>query len=171
MSVLEEKIRKNRGQYDVHEPAEGHFDRFASRLDEALHENERRSMRINWRVAATVILLAGLLGVLIFQYSNNNSVVQANQLSDELTQVMEHYDRMTDQKLNDINACAATDEEAAKIDELARVQLNELEKDAVKLQQELKEDESNERVYGALVTNYRTRIKILDNIIAKICQL
>ena len=171
MSVLEDKIRKNREHYDVHEPDNGHFDRFASRLDEEFHQSDRKTLRINWRIAATIILIAGLMGVLVFQYSSNSSNVQANQLSDELTQVMDHYDRLTDQRLNDINTCAASDEEAARIDAMARIQLEELEKDATVLQEELSKDESNDRVYGALVTNYRTRIKILDSIINKICQL
>ena len=92
-------------------------------------------------------------------------------MSDELTQVVDHYNRLTNQRLDDINTCAASDEEAEKIDMLAREQLQKLEQDASVLHAELSKDESNERVYGALVTNYRTRIKILDNIITKICQL
>jgi len=171
MSVLEDKIRKNSEHYDVHEPEEGHFDRFASRLDQEYHVKGRKSFRINWRAAAAVILIAGLAGLLLFQYSGQNSNVQAREMSDELTRVMDHYNRLTDQKLDDISSCAASDEEAEKINELARVQLEELEKDATVLQEELIKDESNDRVYGALVTNYRTRIKLLDNIITKICQL
>jgi len=171
MSVLEDKIRKNSEHYNVHEPADGHFDRFASRLDREFHAKGQKSFRINWRAAAAVILFAGLAGLLLFQYSGQNSNVQAREMSDELTRVVDHYNLLTDQKLNDISDCAASDEEAEKINELARLQLAELEKDAAVLQEELVKDESNDRVYGALVTNYRTRIKILDNIITKICQL
>ena len=54
---------------------------------------------------------------------------------------------------------------------MAQEQLEKLDQDANILHAELSKDESNERVYGALVTNYRTRIQILDNIITKICQL
>ncbi len=171
MSVLEDKIKKNREHYDVHEPNEGHFDRFASRLDEKFHTGEPKSAWPWWRIAAAVVLVAALAGIMLFQYADNSSSLQAGQMSDELSQVVDHYNHLTDQRLGDINNCAASDEEAARIDEMARTQLEQLEKDADVLQAELSNDESNQRVYGALVTNYRTRIRILDNIITKICQL
>lgn len=171
MSVLEDKIKKNRQHYDVHEPNEGHFDRFASRLDEKFHAGEPKSAWPWWRIAAAVVLVAALASVLLFQYADNSSSVQAGQMSDELSQVVDYYNRLTDQRLGDINNCAASEEEAVRIDEMARIQLEQLEKDAGVLQAELSNDESNKRVYGALVTNYRTRIRILDNIITKICQL
>ena len=167
----EEKIKKNQQHYDVHEPPEGHAERFASRLDAELHAGERKTSRPMWRLAAAIILIGGLAGIMIFQYSGNSSAVQAGLANDELSMVVDHYNRLTDQRLNEINNCAASDEEAEKINEMARMQLDQLEQDASSLQQELNEDASNQRVYGALVTNYRTRIKILDNIITKICQL
>ena len=92
-------------------------------------------------------------------------------LPDELALVMDHYDRLADQKLGEISNCVETDEEAAKVDEMARTQIDKLEVDASVLKEELNKDASNERVYGALINNYRTRIKILDNIINRICQL
>ena len=73
MSVLEDKIKKNRQHYDVHEPDEGHHDRFASRLDEVFHAGESKSAWPLWRIAAAIVLVAVLSGVLIFQYSNNSS--------------------------------------------------------------------------------------------------
>jgi hypothetical protein len=38
MSMLEEKIKKNRDLFDGAEPADGHLDRFQSKLD-TLHVN------------------------------------------------------------------------------------------------------------------------------------
>ena len=58
MSVLETKIRKNREHYDVHEPPEGHAERFTAKLDQAFHADKRRTFRINWRAAAAVILIS-----------------------------------------------------------------------------------------------------------------
>jgi hypothetical protein len=173
MSVLEEKIKKNREQYDAHEPAEGHFDRFASRLDAQLHASERKGIgRMSLiRYAAAILLIGSIAGVLFIQFVNDSSSVNANPLNDELAMVRDHYNQLTDQKLNEISTCAASDEEAAKVGEIARTQIEKLEKDASLLQKELDKDASNDRVYGALVNNYRTRIKILDNIITRVCQL
>ena len=171
MSVLEDKIKKNRRHYDVHEPEQGHLERFAFRLDTQFHANEKKTRQPIWRYAAAIILIASLSGILLYQYSGNSSTVKAGPMNDELSQVVEHYNKLTDQRLGDIANCAASAKEADKIDRMARLQLEQLENDATNLQEELENDASNERVYGALVTNYRTRIKILDNIITKICQL
>jgi hypothetical protein len=54
---------------------------------------------------------------------------------------------------------------------MAREQLKILEADAGSLQEELNNGNSSNKVYGALINNYRTRIKILDNILYQICNL
>ena len=173
MSVLEEKIKKNREHYDVHEPDAGHIDRFTSKLEAELHADEGRKVsRISiFRYAAGILLIGSIAAVLLVQYAGNSSTLKASPMDDELALVMDHYDRLADQKLGEISNCVETDEEAAKVDEMARTQIDKLEVDASVLKEELNKDASNERVYGALINNYRTRIKILDNIINRICQL
>lgn len=170
MSILEDKIKKNKGQYDVHEPAEGHADRFAEKLDAMFHEDKSRRPKTFLRYAATIIVLAGITAIMFFMFNGQNTL-QADPMSDELAMVSEHYNRLADKKLQEISTCTQSDEEAQKLDEMARKQLESLESDAGELKQELAKDGSNERVYGALVNNYRTRIKILDNIIYQICNL
>jgi hypothetical protein len=171
MSILEDKIRKNREHYDVHEPGQGHLERFTSRLDAEFHAAERKPLRIAWRKAAAFILLAAVTGLLIYQFAQNTATVNASPMDDELSQVAEYYNRLSEQRINSIRGCAATDEEAAKVSLMAESQLEKLEKEAVVLKEELNENSSDDRVYGALVNNYRTRIKILDNIITQLCQL
>jgi len=173
MTVLEEKIKKNRGYYDAHEPDEGHFDRFSSKLDEQFHaRHSNRNRRLTFvRYAAAILVLGAIASVLFIQFAGNSSGVQANPMNDELAMVKDHYNKLTDKKLNELTNCVQSEDEAARVDELARTQINRLEEDAVMLQSELNKDASNKRVYGALVNNYRTRIKILDNIITRVCQL
>ena len=171
MSILEDKIKKNRDQYDVHEPVMGHADRFADKLDAQFHKKSEIKPRAFMRYAAAIIIVTGIAAIMFFMFNGNGASVQANPMADELTMVSEHYNRLTDQKLQEITTCAASDEEAQKIDEMARTQLDNLEADAGELQEELAKDGSNQKVYGALVNNYRTRIKILDNILYQICNL
>jgi hypothetical protein len=171
MSILEEKIRKNSEQYDAHEPAEGHFDRFQARLDSRFHQGERKRNRMQiLRYAAGILLIASIATILLIQFTGQDAIM-ASPVNNELAIVKDHYNKLADQKLNTITTCIESDEEASKVDEMARNQLDKLEQDATKLEKELDKDASNDRVYGALVTNYRTRIKILDNIITRICEL
>ncbi len=171
MSILEDKIRKNREHYDVHEPAQGHLERFTAKLDAGFHAGEQGKRRISWRYAAGIMILAVVSGLLIYQFSRNTPTVNASPVSDELSQVVEYYDRLSGQRLEQIAGCAANDEEAARISGMAEAQLEKLEVEADVLKDELDRNASDERVYGALVTNYRTRIKILDNILTQICHL
>lgn len=173
MTILEEKIRKNREQYDAHEPGDGHLARFAQKLDDNFHQGSAKKsvVLIVARYAAGVLIVAAVATILLFQYSDNSSLANAENSNDELTKMMAYYDMMADQKLNKISDCTETDAEASKVNEMAKQQLQVLEEDAVELKNKLDEGNSDERVYGALVNNYRTRIKILDNIINNICQL
>lgn len=173
MTVLEEKIRKNREQYDVREPDEGHVERFSEMLDAEFHHGQGRKPGVFYilRYAASILIVAAVAAVLLFQYSDNSSVANANTMDDELSKVIDHYNRLTDQKLAELSNCSESEEESTKLTQIAGQQLQNLENDADVLKEELKKDASNDRVYGALVNNYRTRIKILDNIITKVCQL
>ena len=123
MSVLEEKIKKNRDHYDVHEPDAGHFDRFTSKLEAKLHAGEGKKInRVSiFRYAAGILLIASITTILLIQYAGNSSTLKANSMDDELALVMDHYDRLADQKLGEISNCVETDEEAAKVDENIRV--------------------------------------------------
>jgi hypothetical protein len=173
MTILEEKIRKNRELYDAHEPIEGHAARFAEKLDENFHQGDAKKsvLFILVRYAAGVLIIAAVATVLLFQYSDSASVASAENNNDELTKMMAYYDMLADQKLNKINGCTESGEEATKVNQMASEQIQVLESDAVELKEKLDDDSSDERVYSALVNNYRTRIKILDNIISNICEL
>lgn len=173
MTILEEKIRKNREQYDAHEPGDGHTARFAQKLDDNFHQGSAKKsvVLIVARYAAGVLIIAAVATILLFQYSDNSSVANAEGNNDELVKMMAYYDMMANQKLNEISSCTQSDEETIKVNEMANQQLQVLEKDASELKEKLDQGEPDDRVYSALVNNYRTRIKILDNIINNICQL
>jgi len=170
MTILEDKIRKNSTQYDVHEPPEGHRERFEARLDNVFHKSDTRHSRSWLRYAAGLLVLAAMAGLLTYIFMGSPSTAMAGQ-NEELRKVAEYYDRLAGEKLSEINQCAPSGEEAKKINELAMQQLRKLEADAGLLEQELKADASNERVYGALVSNYMTRIGILDRILHHICYM
>ncbi|MEN8226102.1 MAG: hypothetical protein ABFS05_12165 [Bacteroidota bacterium] len=173
MTVLEEKIKQNREHYDAHEPADGHLDRFSSLLDKEFHADKiSKSGRLTMiKYAAGILLLGAIAAILMIQFIGNSSELQANAMDDELLVVMDHYDRLADQKLGEISDCIESDQEAIKVNEMARAQIEKLDQDAGALKEELNSDASNKRVYDALVNNYRTRIRILDNIISRICEL
>jgi len=133
MSVLENKIKKNREQFDITEPREGHLDRFAGKLD-ALHQQEPEHMNTRffaariWRIAAVIIVLLSISTIVYIVNPNQSSVnVTAHQLPPEVEEVKMYYNGQATTKLKRIEQCAMNDENAALIHEMAAQELSELE--------------------------------------------
>ena len=96
MSVLEDKIKKNKDLFDVSEPSDGHLSRFKDMLNE-LHGEEatprRRSILSYWRIAAVFIALMAISGSLIWLVpGHSSSTVAAAELHDDVKEVKFFYE-------------------------------------------------------------------------------
>jgi len=175
MSLLEEKIRKNRDGLDGAEPMPGHLERFEARLAE-LHQTEpvRKSpwMGRTWKVAAVILILAGLSVTLYFinpgKYSRNLS---ATPLPPEVQEAKMYYQTQTDKKLKQIDQCAVSPDQADLIRQIAAQQLNELDSNSVSLENQFRNDQQNKRLKQALILNYKTRVDLIEDIIKKVCKI
>jgi ribosome-binding factor A len=175
MSILEEKIRKNRDLFDGAEPSEGHFDKFQSMLD-SLHDAGSASTKVRsykfFRIAAVVLVL---LGISVIYYMINPSVnsnpVAASTLPQEIQQARMYYDKLAEEKLQKINACAASTSEASYIQKVAADQISLLDSSSVKLEAELQNDNQNKRLINALIRNYKTKSDLLDDILNRLCHI
>jgi hypothetical protein len=175
MSILEEKIRKNKDLFDKAEPPKGHSDRFASKLKD-LHKEEvkikpRRSSRV-YKIAAVLAILLGISAVLIFTIPQRSVTgVAASELPEELKEAKFYYEEQANKKLEQINQCAATNEEAAMIRDMAVKEMEALDETSTDLEGELQVNSENQRVKDALIMNYKTKSEILDNILNMLCNI
>ncbi len=175
MSILEEKIRKNRDLFDGAEPSEGHFERFQSRLD-SLHDAgsapiKRHSYKL-YRIAAVILVLLGLSVIYyLINPSENSNLVSASTLPREIQQARMYYDKLAEEKLQKINACAASASEASYIQKVAEDQISQLDSSSVQLETELKTDNQNKRLINALIRNYKTKSDLLDDILNRLCHI
>ena len=175
MSMLEEKIRKNRDLFDGADPSEGHLERFQSKLDE-LHQAAPRQKSWysgkSFRVAAVVTALLGLslLYYLLDPAMNSNQIV-AGGLPQEIQEARMYYNKLADEKLDKINQCAANTSEASYIHKIIKEEINNLDSNSVKLEQELQTDKENKRLVNALIRNYKTKSDLLDEILNRLCHI
>jgi len=175
MSMLEEKIRKNRDLFEGAEPSEGHFNRFQSRLD-SLHEVGPRqkswhSTRL-FRVAAVIVVLLGLsVTYYLIDPSVNSNLVSASTLPQEIQEARMYYDKLAEEKLQKINDCAASTSEASYIQKVVDNEISILDSNSVKLESELQNDNKNERLINALIRNYKTKSDLLDDILTRLCHI
>jgi hypothetical protein len=175
MSMLEEKIRKNRDIFDGSEPPEGHFNRFQSRLDALYEVNPRpESWYSNtlFRVAAVIVILLGLsVTYYIIDPSVNPNHIAASTLPQEIQEARMYYNNLADEKLQKINDCAASTSEASYIQKVVVDEITLLDSNSVKLEQELQNDKENKRLINALIRNYKTKSDLLDNILNRLCHI
>jgi hypothetical protein len=175
MSILEEKIRKNRDILDGAEPPEGHSDRFLEKLS-ALHEQEgprlKRS-RFNYvRIAAVAAVLVGLsMIVYLFDPAGIPSQATAGALPQEIRDAKIYYENLAEEKLEKINECAANTSEASYIQKTAQEQINLIDSNTVKLEAELQKDQNNKHLINALVRNYKTKADLMNDILNKLCHI
>ncbi len=174
MSVLEEKIRKNKDLLDSAEPTAGHLDRFQQKLA-ALHEDEPARLKNGngkfYRVAAVVAALIGLSLIYYLADPVRNNPVKASVLPPELQEAKMYYNKLTDEKLGRIEDCAPSNAEASYIRKIAVEELMLLDSNTVMLEQELRKDQNNPRLINALIMNYKTKSDLLDDILNRLCHI
>lgn len=175
MSMLEEKIRKNRDLFDGAEPSEGHLERFQSKLaglhDEDSQPKPFRSYRL-FRVAAVIAVLLGLsVTYYLIDPSVNFNHVAASTLPQEIQEARMYYNKLAEEKLQKINNCAASTSEASYIRKVVSKEITMLDSSSVELEVKLQQDNKNERLINALIRNYKTKSDLLDDILNRLCHI
>jgi len=175
MSMLEEKIRKNRDLFDGAEPSEGHFNSFQSRLD-SLHDVDSRQK--SWysgrlfKVAAVIVLLLSLsVTYYLIDPTLNPNRLTASTLPQEIQEARMYYDKLAQEKLQKINDCAASTSEASYIQKVVVDEITMLDSNSVKLEEELQKDKQNTRLINALIRSYKTKSDLLDGILNRLCHI
>lgn len=173
MSILEDKIRKNRSQFDQSEPNELHMKRFAEKLDQLHPESSASESRISFmrRIAAVLIVVFTISMVLVLITRTPKDLVAANQLPEELREAQLYYDQLAEDKIERITECAVNDEEARKLRNLANQELEVINAQTKELEDEYFQNAENEKIESALITNYKSKSEILDNILDRLCKL
>lgn len=173
MTILEDKIKKNKELFDVAEPAEGHFERFRAKLGQNSEEEDKNvpSRRL-WRIAAVFILLmSSSFFLFLLDPGRPANSARADALPAELQEVKFYYEEQANEKLDKIEQCANSPDEAAEIKALAEKELMMLDQNSKELESELIKNQENERVKNALIVNYKAKSDLIDGIIKRLCEI
>ncbi|MCF8302185.1 MAG: hypothetical protein K9I94_02840 [Bacteroidales bacterium] len=173
MNKLEQYIKDNRQHFDANEPAEGHEERFRHKLELFRNDEKKKSysrFRFYWRVAASIILLIGFSIVMVryLTIENGQNLGQASyekQLPQELKEVKGYYSSLAQEKLKRIETLTANDSEANQVKAQALQEVQNIEASSEQLERTYVKQNKDERVYNAIVNNYRIITGLLDRII------
>lgn len=179
MQGIEDKIRKNLRSFNDEEPEDGHLDRFGDRLNQfhaELNENwfERHDLFIKIAAAALIFITIGtILYTDAFSRlkSRLSEQIVAAELPVEVKEVMQYYKVITDQKVDQIDELATSDNEAKRVKALAMKELSELEAERNELETEYARQPGNEQIMNALLRNQQRKSEILDKILKTLNQV
>lgn len=168
MSIIDQRISKNKAVFDADEPTEGHFDRFQSKLQELHPETKkvsrRRFMPVLLKIAAVALILLTTSSIL-FNYPSLFQKKVVDDINSELFEMDQYYASLNQKKYQEIESIVGDDDDIIAMKDKAMHKVGRLQDNTIKLKDEYAETNKDERVYSALVSNYRMLSSALDKVI------
>ncbi|MGS2760704.1 hypothetical protein [Sinomicrobium sp. M5D2P9] len=162
------------GEFDTETPAAGHQNRFLEKLAQQNKAPERKTSPGKWwrnlSVAASVILLLGI-GWIFYntpQPSPDPVAETEEQVTyPELEKTRYYFSSLIQNELKKIKDEADTEDTKVIVND-AIVQLEQIENDYEKLEAELQKNGYSKQLLNAMITNFQTRITLLQNVMEQI---
>lgn len=160
-----DNLKYNKGLWEDQVPENGHHQRFEKKLDEQFSKTKKRGLTV-WKVAATLIVLISSVWFLLNNETStpNGELTEASALPIDDA---EYYYRLTIEKQFELLANYNESPEHQSMIEESKQMILQLEVDYKELEQEL-ELTADYRVATAMISNYKSRIKILEELIQNI---
>ncbi len=172
MSILEEKIKKNKDYFDFHEPSGKHKEKFREKLTgkEAGQGKMHVSFSLALKIAASLVVIA-VVAVLLMDIDPGNKVladdvmINNEEIPKELKEVKTYYQSLTSKKLEQIENISCSESGCEKLKDIAQEEIIALNRNNQKLEKDLAESNNDRRVMNAIVSNYELMSKLLDKVI------
>lgn len=165
---LEDLFKKLDGSFDLNEPPQGHRERFLEKLN---HQNKviplQRTKSVIWRplriAASILVLVAAGLTLLLNRPSTEEQVAS---ISPEVSQTQFYFASLIEEQIKELEDASTPDTQ--KLVEDSMVQLKKLETNYAKLEQDLIDGGNSKLILSAMITNFQTRIDLLQEVMNKI---
>jgi len=173
MSVLEDKIKRNKNVFDDKEPGSGHRERFLGKLD-SLPESKPKSSHLftMLRAGAAVLLLALALWVVVKFIINKplqpQTVIHSIELPDDMQTVLAYYDAQAMDKMKIIDQVTNNPDQAKKVRQELNGQMENIDISLAALQKDYSKDPGNEVLKAALIKNKRKKVEVVDRVIRQL---
>ena len=164
MENLERHIRDNREQFDTFEPAGGHMERFAKKLERGKGSFLSR-IPYGLKVAAVLILVA-VTSVLVYErgrqfYLSYRQPVE-ERLPGDYGEAQMYYTSLIREKYSEIERLDVSDPEGKKI---LMKELEEMDQLFSSLMRDLQTNPSDERILSAMISHYQIKLEVMGQII------
>ncbi|MDP3312508.1 hypothetical protein [Lutibacter sp.] len=157
-------LKKLENQFDIEEPAIGHFNRFEKKLNNARNTSNKKGFNKSPIIAIAASLLL-FIGIWIGKSLSNNGLELAN-VSSKMEETQSYFTATIKNELETIETKRNNDTEQLINDAL--IQLQKLETHYYNLTLELQESRNDKRIIYAMISNFQQRIELLQQLLIQI---
>ncbi len=156
-----------KGEFDINEPKKDHQIRFLEKLNANAYVSQNKTTsRFNWK-AVLAIAASLVIGFSLFiTLQNQSEPADLASVSPELSEAQDFFTVTISNELKKINKERSPLTKAIIDDALAQIKI--LEKEYQKLKTDLTESGSDQRVIYAMISNFQSRIDILNTVLEQI---
>ena len=160
---LEDYFKKNKEKFDFAEPNMGHFERFQNRLEGDSQKSEKKG-GTPWYILAVAASVLLFFGYWMGNYNQNdpNRGLELAEISPQMEETQNFYVATIQKEVEEIRSMQTPSNQ--RIIDDAFKQLELLETNYQKLTLELKESNADKRVIYAMITNFQSRLLVLQNL-------
>ena len=160
---MEDFFRKNRQEFDMAEPNIGHFERFQAKLEKGDQSSQKRG-GTPWYILAVAASVLLFFGYWMGNYNQSaaDTGIDLADVSPKMEETQNFYLASIQKEIQEIKNRKNTANQ--KIIDDAFKQLELLETNYQKLTLELKESNADKRVIYAMITNFQSRLQVLENL-------
>ncbi|UWX53967.1 hypothetical protein NYZ99_12850 [Maribacter litopenaei] len=165
---LEDFFKELHGQFDTEEPSSGHQERFPAKLSDSNQTITLNKPRVNWWKPLSIAASLALLVALVYgQLDLNPSLEeQVAEISPEVANTQFYFASLIEEQVKELEA--EDSPETKKIISDTMIQLKKLEQDYKLLENELLEGGNSKLILSAMITNFQTRIDLLNDVLSQI---
>ncbi|MPQ48852.1 hypothetical protein GCQ56_17765 [Marinifilum sp. N1E240] len=169
MKELEKVFREHQEEFNDHEPCEGHFDMFLSKLDKNKQKKPTFKISNLLKVAAIVIfvIISGITGYQIRNLQGDQ--IGLGGISPEYREVEMFYTSNIDSQLQMIERMGTFDN--TQHQNILAQELKDMDERYNQLKTELKLHPDDDRVIEAMIEYYQVKTSILNRIIEQLYQV
>ena len=167
---ITELFEELKGSFDLKEPQEGHRLRFKEKLDAQAGTSRGRFASSWWKPLSIAASIALLLTASVFWLGPGNSEQQQlAAISPEASQTSYYFNNLVAQQVSELEKLGSP--ETRPLIEDAMKQLDQLETDYTRLEKDLLNGGNSKFILGAMITNFQTRIDLLQDVMDTIEQI
>ena len=164
---IEELFGKLEGSFDVASPPKGHRERFEERLESSEGSPDHRKGGSWWRNLSIAASIALLLSASVFLFQKEPSMeAKVAEISPEVSETSQYFAGLVTRQIQELQKMGSPETEPMIADALR--QLETLEKDYQKLEEDLVAGGNSKFILSAMIQNFQTRIDLLQEVMNRV---